>query len=381
MPEHRFIEPVDVLYLRGNRLFGDPGAHGEALMPPWPSLAAGALRSRMLVDHGIDPARFAEGKATLPEALTSSLGTAKHPGSFRVGFFALARRNRTEVEPLLPAPADLVVRGESVDALGPAELQASIRTSFPLRLTPVLRVAGAGKPEEGMWLGREALASYLAGSRLRREHLVPARDIWKTDLRLGIALDGPRRTALEGHLYTADAVALRPGCGFVVGVEGAGGLVPRNGVLRFGGDGRAAELGDCAFQAPEPPWEEIQRGRRFRLVLATPGVFPDGWLPPGTGESVHGPIWELFGVRARLVSACVPRAQVVSGWDLAREQPKPAMRAVSVGSVYWFDAMEGSVDGLRRLAQEGLWGPDRTDAARRAEGFNAVLVAAWPRRE
>ena len=45
-----FIEPLDVLILRGNKLFADAGSHGEALMPPWPSVAAGALRSRMLID-------------------------------------------------------------------------------------------------------------------------------------------------------------------------------------------------------------------------------------------------------------------------------------------------------------------------------------------
>lgn len=30
------IEPLDVLILRGNKLFADAGSHGEALMPPWP---------------------------------------------------------------------------------------------------------------------------------------------------------------------------------------------------------------------------------------------------------------------------------------------------------------------------------------------------------
>lgn len=61
MTEYRFIEPLDVLYLRGNRLFDGAGAHGAALMPPWPSLAAGALRSRMLADGGADMAAFARG--------------------------------------------------------------------------------------------------------------------------------------------------------------------------------------------------------------------------------------------------------------------------------------------------------------------------------
>ena len=39
--ETRFIEPLDVLFLRGNKLFGDPGSHGESLVPPWPSLTTG----------------------------------------------------------------------------------------------------------------------------------------------------------------------------------------------------------------------------------------------------------------------------------------------------------------------------------------------------
>ena len=54
----RFIEPLDVLFLRGNQLFGEPGSYGEALMPPWPSVAAGALRTRILADDSVDMAAF-----------------------------------------------------------------------------------------------------------------------------------------------------------------------------------------------------------------------------------------------------------------------------------------------------------------------------------
>lgn len=282
----------------------------------------------------------------------------------------------------MPLPADLAIRGEDADLLVPAEMPAPIRTSFPLGSVPVLRTAGGSKGEKETWfLGREGLAFYLAGLRIKKQHLIRGREIWKTDLRLGIALDEPRRTALEGHLYTAEAVALGLGNGFVVRVEGADGLVPREGLLRFGGDGRAAAIGECALAVPEPPWEEIERTRRFRLVLATPGIFANGWLPPGTTRSSDRAIWEFFGISARLVSACVPRAQVVSGWDLARQQPKPAVRAAPVGAVYWFDSMEGRIDGLRRLAREGLWEANRMDPSRYAEGFNAVFVAAWPQRE
>jgi CRISPR-associated protein Cmr3 len=94
--ETRFIEPLNVLFLRGNKLFGDPGSYGEALIPPWPSAAAGALRSRLLADAGVDLAAFARGDIDHPE-----LGTSRRPGPFTVTAFHLARRATDGVvEPL-----------------------------------------------------------------------------------------------------------------------------------------------------------------------------------------------------------------------------------------------------------------------------------------
>jgi len=101
--EYRFIEPLDVLYLRGNKLFGDAGSYGEALIPPWPSLAAGAFRSRMLADHGTDLTAFAQARDRLPElsdALHACLGTPQKPGNFRVSLFTLACRENGQVSSL-----------------------------------------------------------------------------------------------------------------------------------------------------------------------------------------------------------------------------------------------------------------------------------------
>src|SRR5690625_3215966 len=109
--EYRYIEPLDVLFLRGNKLFGDPGSYGEALIPPWPSVAAGAIRSRMLVDDAVDLGAFARNHAEHP-----TLGTPMHPGSFTLSGFYLARKRDGEVEILLPLPADLSVsRGTDAD--------------------------------------------------------------------------------------------------------------------------------------------------------------------------------------------------------------------------------------------------------------------------
>ncbi len=139
------------------------------------------------------------------------------------------------------------------------------------------------------------------------------------------------------------------------------------------------KLGD--YRLPEPDYRAIAAPRRCRIVLASPGIFEGGWLPPGVSR--EGTEWrfELRGVKARLVAACVPRAGLVSGWDLARERPKPAQRVAPAGSVYWLDELEASEQALQELVEAGLWSQPCEDPARRAEGFNRIWLAEWTRQD
>ena len=73
MTEFHFIKPLDVLFIRGNRLFGDASTNGVAVMPPWPSMVAGALRSQILVNNDIDCGQFANG-LSMNEVLTACIG-------------------------------------------------------------------------------------------------------------------------------------------------------------------------------------------------------------------------------------------------------------------------------------------------------------------
>lgn len=394
MIEYRFIEPLDVLYLRGNKLFGDAGSYGEALMPPWPSLAAGALRSRMLADHGIDLAAFAQARERLPDlsdVLHVCLGTPQKPGDFRVSLFTLAYREKDRVQPCFPLPADVVVTAKALDNatyLQPIAPHPALSSSYPLPQAPLLRAADPAKPQSNLWLNSAGLGAYLNGEKLGKDHLLRGSELWQFDHRLGIALNGAQRTVAKGMLYTAQTVALnrRDGrgqgrdVGFLVGVDGATGLLPEKGLLRFGGDGRGAALQVVPSKnlLPVPDWQRIKRERRFRLILATPGLFTDGWRLPGldADDLWRGP----DGCTARLVAAAVHRADTVSGWDVAQRQPKSAQRVAPVGSVYWFDDFQGKTETLNKLAADGFWAiGDYSDPSRRAEGFNNLLIAAWPK--
>jgi CRISPR-associated protein Cmr3 len=385
--ETRFIEPLDVLFLRGNKLFGDPGSHGESLVPPWPSVAAGALRSRILADDRVDLAAFARGDITHP-----TLGTPASPGAFALAAFHLARRFADgRMEALIALPADLVI-SENYDgsimvrALKPVPPAAGLLASSPFASIPVLAETTRGKPASGYWLTESGWRDYLAGKVPKPDDLVKSGALWQIDARVGVGLDAATRRAADGRLFSVQAVAMVKrentaengfDVGFVAVVRGA--ALPRDGSVRLGGDGRAAAVHALPdYHLPEPDYAAIANAKRCRLVLATPGLFKDGWLPNGVTQTATGEFrFDLHGVRGKLVCAAVPRFEVVSGWDLAKWRPKPAQRAAPTGSVYWLDELDATPEALRKLAEAGLWREPCEDATRRAEGFNHITLAAY----
>lgn len=380
MSQYRFLKPLDVLYLRGNKLFGGAGDYGEALMPPWPSVAAGALRSRMLVDAGVAPAQFASGSVPGDAATAASLGSVELPGSFRIVGFGVAQ---SATQPLYRLPADCVVHaGDRAGAprtlriMRPSTLPA-IRTSYPLgQRLPVLQSPAQAKAETGLLLTQTGWNAYLRGTTPASEHLVSRSCLWQTDSRLGIALDPERGAAQDGRIYTADTIAMTQDAGFWVRVTGADTCLPSTGLARFGGDGRSVRISAPAVSETAIP--DIHRGEHFKLILTTPGLFPDGWRLPGMDNTG---IWRgpRGGFTARLECAAVTRAETISGWDLAHHKPKTAQRAAPAGSVYWFRDLQGDPAELQKLLLEGLWDfpGQTTDHSRRAEGFNACAIGLW----
>jgi CRISPR-associated protein Cmr3 len=247
-----------------------------------------------------------------------------------------------------------------------------------LPLVAHLRIARQAKPQAGRWLDAAGLAAHLRGELPART--LSSADLFKRETRLGIALDHGSRTAADGALYTSEAIALDQAVGFLVGCEGDAGQLPKSGHLRLGGDGKGARYHAIAFTAPVVPAQEIAASRRFRIILATPGVFAGGWLPEGVTRSGTAGDYRLQGdgFSARLACAAVPRFDTISGWDLVRQQPKTAQRVAPAGSVYWFDDFAGDVGKLAEWVAGGLWG-DNPDRQRRAEGFNRAWLGLWRR--
>ncbi len=398
-----FISPLDVLYLRGNRMFGEAGQHAGPLMPPWPSLFAGALRSRMLADHQISFSTFSSG-TTANLLVEKVLGTPGQPGSFRLIHATLGQKKAgQDLGPLFPLPADLLVfepdeqnSPERLAALAPVARSqlSSLNSSFPgfLSHLPILNPGCEGKSSSHFQMTQAGFQRHLEGNLPDSDQVLNHADLWGIDHRLGIALDAVTRTAEEGRIYTTDVVAFKNShssedteIGFLVGVEGTEGLLPNSGMVRLGGDGRGAQLSSACN---ETPFKFVPPGPGFRIILATPGLFAQGWIPPGIHPEEDGNYYlKMPGMKARFASCAMPRNPVISGWDLARNAPKAAECAAPTGSVYWMEIVEGDTAPLQLLLDEGLWplaeqdakqglGP-AADLQRKAEGFNNVWLGVW----
>ena len=233
-----FIEPLDVLVLRGNKLFGDPGSYRESLVPPWPSVAAGAIRSAILAREG-DPFAFAKGQWAHP-----ALGTPSEPGPFTLTAFHLARRQGNRIEPLFQPPADLVIERDgdavAVRRVLPTVAARALVSSNPLPSLPVLAQKDRTKPLGGYWLTAAAWGAYLRDQAIESDHLVASGALWRYDLRVGVGLSPTTGHVEEGKLFSVNAVAFKPEVGFLACVAGLD--LAGDSLLRFGGDGRGARM-------------------------------------------------------------------------------------------------------------------------------------------
>jgi CRISPR-associated protein Cmr3 len=175
--------------------------------------------------------------------------------------------------------------------------------------------------------------------------LVAAGQLYAEDRRSSVAISPQQLTALEGQIFSVGFLALKPGVSLLMEIEAPAEMVlPEQGVIRLGGEGRQVHL----LALPNPiPWPRAtpKEGRKL-FVLTTPAVFAGGWKPRALTP----------------LAAAVPAPMAVSGWDMARGGPKPTRFAVPAGAVYFVN------DTSTVLAETFQDGEDTADAGHTLEG-------------
>lgn len=375
------IEPRDPLIVRDGRPFGpDPGARARSLPFPFPSTIAGALRHKA----GLTAVGSFDRERAAPEHPDSVLNVG-----VRGPLLVALNDDGSFKEWLPPAPADaLLLRGETDEA--------ALQRVRLLPLHPpegsVYRPPAGGEPS--LVGPRRALRSkpgehaprFWRWSVFERWLIDPEEGPCRThelgiagpcsESRMHVGIQATTQTAEEGRLFQTSGLEFtgpeRERLALAVESDGEfahwqGGLAP------IGGERRLAAWRPQPWTLPRCPAElcqRIVRDRACRLILLTPAFFAQGYRPT---ELLN----EREGVRPQLVAAAVPRPQVVSGWDLRIDRPKPSRRLAAAGSVYFLKLAADSDAAIERWI-DAIWMQNVSDDDQACrDGFGLAALGTW----
>ena len=400
------LEALDTQFYRGTLPF-DAGADGFAATEPlpWPSTLYGAWRAAGLVQGG----------------LIKNNNVASHPvwgdqnnrGSLSLQGPFLWRDRDISQDILLPMPADLVTtESEHCRHCIPDPNQKLSDCSdmqgadIGLLRLQVWQHTGGGKLAtlENNFLTHEQLTSYLTqnlhDAALAADDFPPAHCLFHPEPRIGIKRLHASHQAEEGMLYAARHHRFAAPChsnksmGYWVHLDAGKGQqlgLPPEGVLKLGGEGRAARYRrlqptdplDSTAWSTAPGAEVVnviaQEGR-FKLYLLTPGLF--GGRAHPFAQSNGAALAINQNIQATLVGLATYRPVLIGGWDMQKKFPKPLVTGMPAGTVYFFQINNfPQPEAERRQVAQQVFDtlnfhsicPD--DISK--EGFGLVLVGGW----
>lgn len=368
-----FIDIADVVFFKDGRAIA-PGSEYSAssIFPPNPVTVYGAIRSAILAsDPDVD--FTADGFGGISDQTRTLTGTIKRTGeaiqettigTLRITGFGLACKKDGKAENLYPLPGDVLASKKAEPGKETAQNAKPLDfTSFGIR-TNLPKAASAHswvRYQEGsffeyqpIYLTESLWRDYLLGKASDIETIVKLeknRAPYKPDKyftkepRMGIVIDANTGTVKEGKLFTTPFIRPNPkkNTGFWVSLQQDISKNLDGNLLRLGGDGKLSSLSEITVTDDSTFMADLKKAAKdtgkLKLILLTPAIFENGWLPDGfdqqTGRVIFG------GVGAKLLSANTGRYQPIGGWDVARNCPKPTMRAVPAGSVYWIECEKG----------------------------------------
>ncbi|MEH6577389.1 MAG: type III-B CRISPR module-associated Cmr3 family protein [Amphritea sp.] len=368
----------------------------DSVFPPPVSTLAGALRTTLGDQLGVDWQAFRHGEAS-PEH-HELLGNGNDLGALSIqGPFLSESAAGQPPQLLYPAPAALMkstrVQGDDSEIeLHRLRIGTPVRSDLGRVALPELspQTPAGSKPLEQCWITEQGLKDWLSGKTPDTSELRMMQDLIKAESRLGIGRNNQRATVKEGQLYQTRHIRIRqPGLGISLQLTGVptaltGQLDSTQLGVRLGGEGREASLSlSTTDQSWQPPSAKACDAAGLLLTLITPAHLTDdmtqtplpGFIPirDSQGHICH---WEgeLRGIGLRLISAVMPRMLRMGGWDQQKHAPKPLRSLVTPGTVFYCQLLD-TVQPIN-AAVKALNGIQIGE--QQAFGFGLLAAGYWP---
>ena len=361
--------PLDTLFFRDGRPFSmGEETWADGIFPPPPSVFLGAMRSAVL---SLQPENYATMTNNDP---TSGIVIKNIHLSY----------NRAD-ELLFPTPGDVVRRkvrrkGDEIPPL--LTLDKNNRyNNYPLDYLLTNPI-----PDEienypfNHFLDIPSFEEYLSGILPGQPTSIPI----CSEPKIGIGRTKIRNSIIDGKLYRVGMQRFADYGGnrhdgnrlcFIIQYEIPDEIATliRNNRLsfaKFGGENKVVEValltGSPGLKLPVFNSED----RTFKIVLTTPALFKNGWIPDFIDPQNY--TGHLDGVRVKLIAAMTGKPQAFGGFDMLARKPKPLVKAIPPGSVFFFQIIEDS-HSIETFAQN-LKGSFSISEERKEEGFGLAYL-------
>lgn len=365
------IKPFDTLFFRDGKPFSMGNeVWASGLFPPPPSVIYGALRTAYFANNPAEVVK-ANGKDD-PTAMLDIRRLAVAIGDsvyYPAGQDLLVKMDTNQREQYLsfPTPTTLISASPfHSQKLSKRYILSTGNTAF-LQTT-----------ERGSLFSGDELKKYLSPARQKGRDLFDLKrttEYLSTDPKTGIGRSRHTGVVKEGLLYRVEMVRLatRSQTDISLVVEFEGLSIPSKGMLKLGGEGKAAayEIVDTDTLDMGVP-EVSLKLPFFKLYLTTPAIFSQGWIPQGLSpETLKG---KINGIPIRLIGASVDKPIYSGGFDIKSRRFKPMKRAVSAGTVYFCELLENSTPDQ---VINALHGQSISDE-KRTEGYGIAFLGNLP---
>jgi CRISPR-associated protein Cmr3 len=344
------LEPLDVLFFRDGRPFAAASRVTSGL--PTPQVLAGAVRTALLEKYRCDFKALAESTRSgklLAEGLPQTIrwiADVKFRGPWLCRLADASNTQNNKLDVYLPVPATLhtAKKGLKKEGVPPVQQLTPLKSeelpgwkqslTLPDRevsLRP-LWIGGTDPTEPATgFIDSSGLKTFLEGEDPGENNLHKADEFYCFDNRTGIGINAESLTTGDGEIYGVRFLSLKCGYGFYADIQ----LPPDapadalSGVtfLAFGGEGKraATRVLEKPFDFPAPSACDTSRNQKRLLLLTTPSVTKADGQP-------YFP--------EKCVAAAVNSPVAISGWDIAKNGPKPTRFAAPAGSIYFLDTAD-----------------------------------------
>ncbi|MDP8241002.1 MAG: type III-B CRISPR module-associated protein Cmr3 [Candidatus Hatepunaea meridiana] len=357
--EDYLVKPFDVLFFRDNKAFNFGEWFTEGIFPPLASTFQGLIRTTILVQNNkIGP----DGKLIDVKEAEDLVG---NDINFPLDILGPFIHNGKKL--FIPTPKDTVViqDGDSKEIKEYRQLRLSKKKnliSSDLELFLHYSIDNP-KTKHLFWstpnIPIELFNKYRQSGILNQSEVEECEQPYSAEDHIGIELEyksGKERfkKTKEGQFYMTKYHRFKNGGGLYFAIKNKNSTIEKfelNGKYgKLGSEGRGVSIESVKtginLKQDDSFYTGIAQKRKFKIILLTPGIFPNGWLPiePDDKISFH------------LIYAITDSPMKISGYSQLKQKDakigndvgfgkektrgygvKPQVKAVPAGAVYYFE--------------------------------------------